>query len=127
MSASFGDLPSLFFLSIICMWHLRATLWNKYLAAPSMSALDLLPPFYRSVMTSWFRLSPRIENSEIVIAGSDTSFFPLRSLSVSFVFQQLSHLDKTEHFCVAKYSSDATFSFRAADCLTCAIADPCGL
>ena len=85
-----GDLPSLYFFK----HHLRVAFAGRpvdqilLLTAPSKTALALLPPFYRSVMRAWFRLSSREENGELVIVGSNNSFCPLRSLSVRFLYQQ---------------------------------------
>ena len=85
-----GDLPSLYFFKN----HLRVAFAGRpvdqilLLPAPSKTALALLPPFYRSVMRAWFRLSRRQENGELVIVGSNNSSCPLRSLSVRFLYQQ---------------------------------------
>ena len=101
-----GDLPSLYFFK----HHLRVAFAGRpvdqilLLTAPSKTALALLPPFYRSVMRAWFRLSSREENGELVIVGSNNSFCPLRSLSVRFLYQQFSWLDYAPHRCVAKFS-----------------------
>ena len=43
------------------------------LPAPSQTALNLLPPFYRSVMVSWYQLSRRMENGTIFVEGPNTS------------------------------------------------------
>ena len=100
-----GDLPSLYFFK----HHLRVAFAGRpvdqilLLTAPSKTALALLPPFYRSVMRVWFRLSRRQENGELVIVGSNNSFCPLRGLSVRFLYQQFSRLD-TPPRCVAKFS-----------------------
>ena len=64
-----GDLPSLHFFK----HHLRVAFAGHpvhqilLLTAPSKIALALLPPFYRSVISAWFRLSRREENGELVI------------------------------------------------------------
>ena len=101
-----GDLPSLYFFKN----HLRVAFAGRpvdqilLLPAPSKTALALLPPFYRSVMRAWFRLSRRQENGELVIVGSNNSSCPLRSLSVRFLYQQFSRLDYSPSRCVAKFS-----------------------
>ena len=46
--------------------------------------MDALPPFYRSVMQSWFSLSLRVDNGEIVIDGAKSSC-ALHSLTARFV------------------------------------------
>ena len=73
-------------------------------AAPKC-ALDALPPFYRSVMASWFSLQRRWENDEIVIAGPSSSSCTLRSLTASFVYRTFSAAQRTQHRCVAKFQS----------------------
>lgn len=75
------------------------------LNAPSQTALNILPPFYRSVMASWFRLSRRVENETIFVGHSDASSRSLDTLSVRFVYEQLSRADRREHRCVEKYRS----------------------
>ena len=101
-----GDLPSLYFFK----HHLRVAFAGRpvaqilLLSAPSKTALALLPPFYRSVMRAWFRLSRRLENGELVIVGSNNSFCPLRSLSVRFPYQQFFSAGLCSHRCVAKFS-----------------------
>ena len=102
-----GDLLSLYFFK----HHLRVAFAGRpvhqilLLTALSKTALALLPPFYRSVMRAWFRLSRREENGELVIVGSNNSFCPLRNLSVRFLYQQFSRLDYAPHRRVAKFSS----------------------
>ena len=82
-----GDLPSLYFFK----HHQRVAFAGRQvdqillLTAPSKITLALLPPFYRSVMRAWFRLSRREENGELVIVGSNNYFCPLRSLFVSCI------------------------------------------
>ena len=101
-----GDLPSLYFFKN----HLRVAFAGRpvdqilLLPASSKTALALLPPFYRSVMRAWFRLSRRQENGELVIVGSNNSFCSLRNLSVRFLYQQFSRLDYSPSRCVAKFS-----------------------
>ena len=73
------------------------------LPAPSPTAMNLLPPFFRSVMSSWFRLSRCLDARGIMIRGPGSSFCPVSSLSVRFVYKQLSRLDHREHRCVALY------------------------
>ena len=75
------------------------------LAAPSPTALSLLPPFYRSVMTSWFLLPRHLENGEIVVGSVASPCCPLRSLTTRFTYRELSRLDAPEHRTVGKYSS----------------------
>ena len=59
-----SNLPSLFYFK----HHLRAAFAGRsieqilMLPAPSKSALSLLPPFYRSIMVSWFHLTRTLEN-----------------------------------------------------------------
>ena len=65
--------------------------------------MNLLPPFYRSVMVVWFRRSWRLQDGEIVVEGIGISFCPLHSLTVSFVYRQLLHPSHAEHRCVSKY------------------------
>ena len=77
-----------------CYWLLRLRL-----------LLVSCPFFYRSVMTSWFRLPRHLENGEIVIGGVASCCFPLRSFTTRFTCRELSRLDATEHRTVAKYSS----------------------
>ena len=54
-------------------------------------------------MSSWFRLSRCLDARGIMIRGPGSSFCPVFSLSVRFVYQQLSRLDHREHRCVALY------------------------
>ena len=75
------------------------------LPAPSRTALNLLPPFYRSVMSSWFSLSRRWEGDDIVVAGPGTTVCPLRSLTVRFVYRELVRLSNVAHRCVSKYET----------------------
>ena len=82
------------------------------LPAPSNPALRLLPPFYRSIMVAWFRLSRRMEDGEIVVAGAGTSFCPVRSLTVHFVYRQLLSLGHTEHRCVSRLGPGCGLEFR---------------
>ena len=74
------------------------------LPAPSQTAMNLLPPFFRSVMMAWFRLSRRLENGNIVVDGSG-SVVPLASLSVRFAYRQFSRLAREDHRCVAAFRS----------------------
>ena len=74
------------------------------LPAPSQTALNLLPPFYRSVMVSWYQLSRRMENGTIFVEGPNTSC-PLSSLTVRFVYRQLLRLHCPVHRCVDRYCS----------------------
>ena len=73
--------------------------------SPSSTSMDLLPPFYRSVMHSWFRLSCTFDAGEIVLRGHGTSSCPLKSLSARLAYQAFSHMDRTEHRCVEKFRS----------------------
>ena len=84
----------------------RASL-HQILLLPSAPkyALEALPPFYRSVMTSWFSLERRLENDEIVIAGPGSSSCILHSLSASFACRTFSASQRTQHRCVAKFQS----------------------
>ena len=54
-------------------------------------------------MSSWFRLSRCLDARGIMIRGPGSSFCPVSSLSVRFVYKQLSRLDHREHRCVALY------------------------
>ena len=74
------------------------------LPAPSQTAMNLLPPFFQSVMLAWFRLSRRLKNGNIVVDGS-SSVVPLASLSVRFAYRQFSRLAREDHRCVAKFRS----------------------
>ena len=73
------------------------------LPTPSQTAMNLLPPFFHSVMSLWFRLSQCLDAGSIMIRGPGSSLCPVCSLSVRFVYRQLSHLDHREHRCVALY------------------------
>lgn len=101
----YSVLPSLYYFQ----HHLRVAFAGRtvhqisMLPAPSRSALDLLPAFYRSVMTSWFCLRRQMVDGEIVVSGSEIAFCSLRSLSPRFVYQQFSRLDNNEHHCIEKY------------------------
>ena len=75
------------------------------LPSPSPSSMALLPPFYHSIMHSWFRLSPGLDAGVIVICGHGSSICPLHSLSARFVYQEFSRIDRVEHRCVEKYRS----------------------
>ena len=68
-------------------------------------ALDALPPFYRSVTVSWFALTRRLENAEIVVNGPGSSFCPLRSLTASFAYRALGASQRSQHRCVEKFQS----------------------
>ena len=80
---------------------------DRILLLPSAPkcALAALPPFYRSVMVSWFALTRRMENGEIVVAGPGSSFCALRSLTASFVYRALEASQRTQHRCTEKYQS----------------------
>ena len=99
MHVLFSALPA----TGICQTH-RATNSPSSHCTPQ-SALNLLPPFYRSVMFSWFRLSRRAEAGSIVIDGQGQSTGRLDALSASFVYQQFAALDRTENRCIIKYQS----------------------
>ena len=73
--------------------------------SPSCTSMALLPPFYRSVMHSWFRLSRTFDAGEIVLRGHGSSSCPLKSLSARFAYQAFSQMDRTEHRCVEKFRS----------------------
>ena len=75
------------------------------LVAPSQTALNLLPSFYRSVMVSWLALSRRLEHGIIHVGQSDVSSHPILSLSVRFLYDQFSRMDRIEHRCVSRYRS----------------------
>ena len=64
---------------------------------------EFASPFFRSVMSLWFRLSRCLDAGDIMIRGPGSSFCPVSSLSVRFVYQQLSRLNHREHRCVALY------------------------
>jgi hypothetical protein len=102
---SHPDLPSLYFFKRYLTIAFSGMRLEQILQLPSLpqSAVDLLPPFYHSVMSSWFRLSRSLEDGKIVINGSGTSSCPLESLSAKFVYREFSRLDRKEHRCVAKY------------------------
>ena len=59
------DHPSFFFFS--CALRVafagRSLQQILLLPAPSQTAMNLLPPFFRSAMSAWFRLSRRLENA----------------------------------------------------------------
>ena len=74
------------------------------LTSPSQTAMGLLPPFYRSIMESWFRLPRSLDNGVIVIHGF-RSVCPVHDLSARFAYRELSRLDSTEHRCVQRYRS----------------------
>ena len=102
-----GDSPSTFFFQ----HHLRAAFAGRslhqifLLPAPSQTALNALPPFYRSVIVSWFRL-PRFIDAGTIFVGSPSSYSrSLSTLTVAFVYRLLSTLARTEHRCVAQYQS----------------------
>ena len=91
------------FSTITCVLLSQHTLQQiLLLPAPSKCALNLLPAFYRFVMSSWFRLPRRVEDGKIVIGGSRHTF-PLDTLSCNTVYKQLSNIDCAEHRCVEKY------------------------
>ena len=98
------DNPSLFFFShaLRVAFAGRSLQQILLLPAPSQTAMNLLPPFFRSVMMAWFRLSRRLENGNIVVDGSG-SVVPLASLSVRLAYRQFSHLAPEDHRCVAKF------------------------
>ncbi len=60
------------------------------LKAAPISALASLPPFYRSVLESWFSLSRSWDGEEIVITGPDLSSCQLSSLSARFAYHVFS-------------------------------------
>ena len=66
--------------------------------------MALLPPFYRSIMASWFGLRHSLDNGIIVIHGS-RSVCSVYNLSARFAYRELLRLDCTEHRCVEKYRS----------------------
>ena len=101
------DEPCLFFFrhSLRVAFAGRTLMQILLLQAPSQTALNLLPPFYRSVMTSWFGLPRRLEDGSIVVGAAASSSCPLASLTVRFSYRQLSRAARTEHRCVAKYRS----------------------
>ena len=74
------------------------------LPAPSQTTLNLLPPFYHSVMVLWYQLSRRMENGTIFVEGRSTSC-PISSLTVRFVYRQLLRLYCPLHPCVERYRS----------------------
>ena len=100
------DLPCTYFFR----HHLRAAFAGctvqqiLLLPAPSKSALDLLPAFYRSVMSSWFRLPRRDDNGKIII-GCCKHSFPIDNLTCNIAYKQLSKIKRVEHRCVQKYHS----------------------
>ena len=71
-----GDSPSTFFFR----HHLRVAFAGRslhqilLLPAPSQTALHALPPFYRSVIVSWFRL-PRFMDAGTIFVGSPWFLF----------------------------------------------------
>jgi hypothetical protein len=69
------------------------------LAVPPKYAI---PPFYRSVMTAWFALERKFVDNEYVICGPRQSVVTLEQLSVSFVYDTLSHQHRKQHLCVKK-------------------------
>ena len=96
--------PSAFFFQLYLRVAFAGRPVDQVLLLPALSttALHLLPPFYRSIMVAWFHLSRCLQDGEIVVAGVGTSFCPLRSLTINFVYRQL-RLGHTEHRCVSKY------------------------
>jgi len=80
---------------------------DQILTMPSVPkwALDALPPFYRSVMSSWFSLTRRLEDAEIVIAGPGSSHCTLHNLTANFVYRTLSAAQRTQHRSVGRYQS----------------------
>ena len=99
------DHPSMYlFHHSLCVAFAGRSLENiLLLPAPSQTAMNLLLPFFRSVMCLWFHLSRCLDAGDIMIRGPGSSFCPVSSLSVRFVYQQLSRLDHREHRCVALY------------------------
>ena len=96
-----------FFSNITCGLPLPVALLIRFcywLLCPRLLLVSCLL-FYRSVMTSWFRLPWRLENGEIVVGSVASSCCPLRSLTTRFAYRELSRLDAPEHRTVAKYSS----------------------
>ena len=87
------DHPSFFFSSraLRVAFAGRSLQQILLLPAPSPTAMNLLPPFFCSVMLAWFRLSRRLENGNIVVDGSG-SVVPLASLSICFAYRQFSRL-----------------------------------
>ena len=73
-------------------------------AAPK-SALASLPPFYRSVLESWFSLSRSSDGEEIVITGPGSSSCQLLSLTARFAYHVFSTNERTQHRCVEKFQS----------------------
>ena len=102
-----GDSPSTFFFR----HHLRVAFAGRslhqilLLPAPSQTALHALPPFYRSVIVSWFRLPRFMDAGTIFVGSPGSSFRSLSTLTVAFVYRLLSTLARTDHRCVAKYQS----------------------
>jgi hypothetical protein len=96
-----------------CIWFFQRSLRVAFagrkleqillLPTPCQFDMNLLPPFYRSVMRTWFRFSRRLENGHILIQGPGTSSCSLGDLTASVAYRYLSHLDKSEHRCVGKY------------------------
>ena len=80
---------------------------DRILLLPSAPkyALDALPPFYRSVMTSWFALKRRLEHNEIIIDGPGTSECALASLTASFAYRTFRASQRTQHRCVESFRS----------------------
>ena len=66
------------FFAIRCVFAFagRTLMQILLLQAPSQTALNLLPPFYRSVMTSWFGLPRRLENGSIVVGAAWVFLLP---------------------------------------------------
>ena len=102
-----GDSPSTFFFR----HHLRAAFAGRslhqilLLPAPSQTALNALPPFYCSVIMSWFRLPCFMDAGTIFVGSPGSSSRSLSTLTVAFVYRLVSTLARTEHRCVAQYQS----------------------
>lgn len=78
---------------------------HEILLLPGATHRDLkeLPPFYRSVLSSWFQFPRQLTNGTIEILTSRGSPIPITNFHTKWAYRILLSLRHVEHRCLAKY------------------------